>query len=194
MSPDPVARSTIRVRVCGLIQRRMKFRTRRWLPNHRLSCRIRFRSRSNSAETGCGRSIISNTAGSKLRFILYSGALRAPKRVSRLTANPGSTPLTPPRVEIRGHAPIVSRTEGAVSQWEFGCPLVAEQIASAMSMNLVKRVPNTMQKVPDDEHHWQSNTKEAQHSEYNRTSGFELPCVFLPEVSRKRQIESRDRN
>src|SRR5204862_6209299 len=69
MSPDPVARSTIRVRVCGLIQRRMKFRTRRWLPNHRLSCRSRSRSRSNSAEIGCGRSIISNTAGSKLRFI-----------------------------------------------------------------------------------------------------------------------------
>ena len=47
----------------------MNIETRRWLPNQRLSCRSRSRSRSNSCETGCGRSIISRTAGSKLRFI-----------------------------------------------------------------------------------------------------------------------------
>src|SRR6266480_2722536 len=87
MSPDPVARSTIRVRVCGLIQSRMKFKTRRWLPNHRLSCRSRSRSRSNSAETGCGRSIISNTAGSKLRFIqekIESGKQESRKGISEI--------------------------------------------------------------------------------------------------------------
>jgi len=51
-----------------------------------------------------------------------------------------------------------------------------------------------MQEVPDHEHDWYSNTKEAEDSEYNHTAGFESPRCFLPEVSGERQIESRNRN
>src|SRR5258705_1437099 len=97
MSPEPVARSTTRTRspgspqdesaVADFIQRRMKVETRRWLPNQRLSCRSRSRSRSNSVETGCGRSIISRTAGSKLRFIqekIESGKQESRKGISEI--------------------------------------------------------------------------------------------------------------
>ena len=47
-SPEPEARSATRIFAPGVIQRRMKVETRRWLPNQRLSCRSRSRSRSNS--------------------------------------------------------------------------------------------------------------------------------------------------
>jgi hypothetical protein len=53
-------------------------------------------------------------------------------------------------------------------------------------MNLVKRVPNTMQQVSDYEHSWQSNTKQPEDSEDNHAADFKLPRSVLPEVGGKR--------
>lgn len=111
-----------------------------------------------------------------------------------LMPGPGSTPLSASRVKIRRHAPVVSRTKGAVRQRQISCPLTVEKVGSAMNMNLVKHVPNTMQNVSDYEHDWQSNSKEAENCEHNYSAGFELPGSFMPEVSGKRQIEPRDCN
>jgi hypothetical protein len=100
--------------------------------------------------------------------------------------HPSIAPLTAPCVEIRRHAPIVSRTKGAVWQRDFSCLLSTEEVASAMSMHLMHHVPKAMQKVPNYEYNWHSNTQKAQDSERNHTSNFESPRSLIPTVGGER--------
>jgi hypothetical protein len=61
-----------------------------------------------------------------------------------------------------------------------------------MGMNLMKHVPNTMQKIPNYEHKRYSDPQKAEDGEHNHASGFESPRFLIPEIGSKGEIKSRD--
>ena len=55
-------------------------------------------------------------------------------------------------------------------------------------------IRNTVQKISDDEHKWDSKTYKAQYSEENYAPAFDSPRLLIPKISGEGQIKSRNYN
>ena len=107
---------------------------------------------------------------------------------------PGSIPLAPPSVKIAGYAPVESCAKGPVRQRELSQFVSAEWTGSAISMNLMKHVPNAVQAVANDEYNRQPETENTEQGEHNDRSGFKVPRCLISEIGGERQIKCRNSN